>query len=376
MKLSYKNNFWGYFIFYYSIIGNRVILYLALSILISVMDGLGLVMFIPLLEFVGNESKVDGGEQTLGYLHYIIDFIRSLGLKLNVTTILGALTTLFVLKGVLKYIQLTYYANMRALFIKKIRYKLIDNLQGLSYNAFLKLEAGKIQNTFTTEVTRLFLSMTSYFNAAQYFFMLSTYIVLAIMANYQFAILVAMGSGISSLIYRKIYQTTKRSSIELSKKGGDAQGFVVQTIHYFKYLKSTNMFGIYADKLKQTIDKYEQLNKKMGYLKAVTLSIKEPIIIIVVSAVILFQMNWMGTGLNTILLSLLLFYRALSLLVQVQNDWQTFMENIGGIYAVSDSDNEMTLAQEVHGGIIFKGIKQGINLKDIVLHYDSVKAIN
>ncbi|HVG14704.1 MAG TPA: ATP-binding cassette domain-containing protein, partial [Chitinophagaceae bacterium] len=93
-------------------------------------------------------------------------------------------------------------------------------------------------------------------------------------------------------------------------------------------------------------------------------------------AVILFQMNWMGTGLNTILLSLLLFYRALSLLVQVQNDWQTFMENIGGIYAVSDSDNEMTLAQEVHGGIIFKGIKQGINLKDIVLHYDSVKAIN
>lgn len=375
-NITYKNNFWGYFNFYYRIAGNRILFYLVLSILISLMDGLGLAMFIPLLEFVGNESRHVSGEQSLGQLQYLIDFIENMGFKLTVTTILGFLVTLFVSKGILKFIQLSYYAHLRQLVMKKVRYEMLNNLHALSYSGFLQLNAGKIQNTFSNEVARLFLSMTSYFNAAQNLLMLSTYIVLAFLANYQFALLVALGSIISNLIYRKIYKRTKIASLELSKKASEVNGFLIQTVHYFKYLKSTNTFGKYSEKIRRVIDKHERLNRKMGNLKALSLSVKEPLIIAIVTLVILLQINWMGIGLNTIILSLLLFYRALILLVQIQTDWHVFIENIGGMYAIAKSCEEMSASKEMQGYTEFKGIKKQLVFRDVDLYYGRIKALD
>ena len=376
VNLTLKNSFWGYFNFYYRITGNKLLFYLALSILVSLMDGLGLAMFIPLLKFVGNTDKTVNEEGTKGQFDFLIDFIHYLGFDLTVTTILGMLVVLFTFKGILKFIQLNFYARLRQTFIIKVRAELLQRLQSLSYSGFLELDAGKIQNTFKAEVNRLFMSMTSYFTAAQYFFMLATYICLAFLANYQFALLVVVGSLLSNLIYKKIYKRTKRASIELTQRAVSANNFIIQTVHNFKYLKSTNTFPKYAQRLQNIISKYERLNRSMGKMKAISLSIKEPIIITVVSLVILFQINWMGTGLNTILLSLFLFYRALNFLVQVQNDWQAFIECIGGMYAVSNSAQQMLESKEIMGTAEFTEVKNQIVLRNVDLYYDRSKALD
>jgi ABC-type multidrug transport system fused ATPase/permease subunit len=377
VNLTLKNSFWGYFNFYYRITGNKLFLYLALSILVSLMDGLGLAMFIPLLEFVGNpDNKSVSGKESLGQLHHIVDLVHNMGFNLTVNTILGMLVVLFAAKGALKFIQLNFYAKLRHGFMMKVRSELLSRLQGLSYSGFLELDAGKIQNTFTAEVNRLFTGMTSYFTSAQNFFMLSTYIFLAFMANYQFALLVLVGSALSNFLYRKLYKRTKKNSLELTQRAISSNNFIIQAIHNFKYLKSTNTFVKYAARLQNVISKYERLNRSMGKIKAVSLSMKEPIIVSVVSAVILFQINVMGTGLNTILLSLFLFYRALNFLGQIQNDWQVFIENIGGMYAVCASATQMNEQKEIMGSAEFAGVKKHIVLKNVELYYGRVKALD
>ena len=375
IKLYFKNNFWGYFNFYYRLAGKGLLFYLILSVLISAIDGIGLAMFIPLLQFVGSNKKEASSEESLGSLRYLIDFIESFGMGLTVTSILLVLIGMFVFKGLLKFIQLTYYAKLRQSVLKKIRFELIQNLQALSYTGFLKMDAGKIQNTFTAEVNRLFLSMTSYFNAAQYFFMLSTYIVLAFIANYKFALCVAVGSVLSNFIYRNLYKRTKSASIEISKKAIETNSFLIQTVHYFKYLKSTNTFSKYVGKLKNVIDGYEKINRKMGNMKAIALSVKEPVIIIIVSLVIILQTELLDIGFDTILWSLLLFYRSLSLLGQVQNDWQAFIENIGGMFAVRKSCEEMVEAREISGSVPFEPMKNQLQLKNVDLYYGKVQAL-
>lgn len=375
VKLQYRNNFRGYFSFYYQIVGNRLLLFLGLSTLISCLDGIGLAMFIPLLQAVSDTGST-AGEQSLGQLHHFTDLLRWLGLELNVTTILAALVTLFTLKGLLRFAQMSYYARLRQLFIRKIRFSLVNNLQALSFSAFSKLDAGRIQNTLTVEVQRLFQTMKYYFDASQAFVMLATYMVLACLANYQFAILVGVGAALSNLLYRRIYKATKRASVALSKKGSDFNGFLTQTTLYFKYLKSTNTFGLYARKLRQVINDSEHLNRKIGNMNAITTSVKEPMIILVVTLVILMQLNWMGASLSTIILSLLLFYRALSFLVTVQNHWQGFIENIGGMDAVARLLDEMDDLREIKGTTPFTGLQKQITLRDAVFAYDQKAVLN
>lgn len=375
MNLQYKSNFWGYFNFYYRIVGARLLVFLLLSIIISLLDGMGLAMFIPLLQAVGSKSD-PGNKHPLGQLHYITDFIQFLGFDLSVTIVLITLVILFIFKGILKYFQLTFYARLRHMFIKKVRYHLVDRLQGLSYTGFLKLDAGNIQNTLTGEVGRLFTTMSYYFNAAQSFVMLTTYMFLAVLANFQFAVLVAIGGALSNLIYKRIYVKTKQASIQLSKKASDFNSFGVQVIHYFKYLKSTNTFGTYAGKLKNVINQTENLNQRIGYMNAITASVKEPIIVIIVSLVIMFQLRMMGTSLNTIILSLLLFYRALSFLVTIQNYWQGFIENSGGMNAVAAMSKEMSDLQENFGHNDFKGIQTALSLKNVDFYYQDMRVLH
>jgi subfamily B ATP-binding cassette protein MsbA len=92
--------------------------------------------------------------------------------------------------------------------------------------------------------------------------------------------------------------------------------------------------------------------------------------------VIFAQLNWMGASLGSIILSLLLFYRALSFLVMTQNYWQGFIENSGGINSVTSLTNEMAALQEVHGPVSFKAIQDKIELKDVTLAYDSLRVLD
>lgn len=374
MRLQFKNNFWGYFKFYYSVLGNRILINFLLCIMVSFIDGMGLAMFMPLLSAVDQEKT--NSKESLGQLHFFTDVIENMGFSLNVTTVLATLILVFVIKGVLKYSQMNYQVGIRHLFMKRVRYKLVEDMQALSYQGFLKFDSGTIQNTLIAEVQRLFMTLNFYFTAAQTAVMLVTYIVLAFLANYQFAMLVAIGAGLTNFLYRKIYLLTKKVSRDLSKKGHDFNGLLIQAIHNFKYLRATNYFYKFQFKLKDVIDHTEALNKRMGRYSAVTTSLKEPMIVIVVTIVIYFQLTVMHASLSSILVSLLLFYRALSFLVAVQNHWQSFVQNIGAIHTVTEFTHKVEAMKESETGNIFTSIKSNIQLSDISFSYGSNKILD
>ncbi len=373
MKIAFKNNFSGYFLFFYRGTGYKLFVNFLLCIAVSFFDGMGLAMFMPLLQAVGDGPVKNN---SIGQLHYLTDAIGNLGLELNIDTVLFILFFMFLLKGLIKFAQLNYQVNLRQSFIKKLRFNLAKQLRQLRYKGFLKLDSGKIQNIFTTEMQRLYQSIFFYFNSAQAVVMLITYIILAFLANYQFAILVGTGAALSNFFYRRVYIATKRASVELSRKGNKFNSFLIQAITHFKYLKSTNYFELYAKKLREVIIETETLNKKIGFYNSITKSLKEPSIIVIVLIVIKLQLTIMGASLSSILLSLLLFYRALSLLVDLQNNWQQFINNVGAIDAVSSLSEEMEIQREVQTSIPFKTLQEELHIKNVVFSYGHHKVLN
>lgn len=375
MQLKFKNNFIGYFRFYYGVLGNKIILNLFLCVLVSFLDGIGLAMFMPLLQAVG-DGPVGTDDSAMGSLRFITEGIRAMGFELNLNTVLLFLVLMFLFKGAVRFIQSHYQVKLRHIFMKKVRNSLVDDLQDLSYKGFLNLDAGKIQNTLIAETQRLFQTMNHYFNAAQSAIMLLTYVVLAVMANYQFALLVALGAGISNFLYKRIYSATKKASIALSKRGHDFNGFLIQAIHYFKYLKSTNYLSKFSVKLKDVINQSELLNRKMGFYSAITLSVREPLIICIVALVIYLQVTLMGGSLTSIILSLLLFYRALSYLMLIQNFWQNFIQNIGAMESVAELSRDMREMKEMKQPGIFNSLESYIKFDQVEFSYGSNKVLN
>lgn len=373
MNLKFRNNFIGYFQFYYGVVGKKLLFAIGLSIIVTLLDGIGLSMFMPLLQAVSGEGG--SSKQSMGQLHYVTDAITAIGIPFTLGSVLSIVAIMFAIKGVAKFFELNYQAKVIQYFMKKIRHELVRALQSTSYRGFVKLDAGKIQNVFIAEVQRMSQAVKSYLSYSQQLFMFGTYVILALLANYQFAIMVAVASGLANLLYSRLNKAMKRESLSISEKGHSFNSFMIQGIQYFKYLKSTNYLKRYSTKLKNVIDNTEHIYKKIGLYQAVSQGLREPMAMIIVIIVMFVQLNFLGGNLGSMILSLLLFYRALSFLMGIQFHWQTFIQNTGAMQTVTELAQTMQRDQENHGTREFKHLEDAISLKGTDVSYGSARVL-
>ena len=368
MQHEIKHSIPGYFLFFYRVLGNSLVFNIFLGLGVSFMDGMGLTMFMPLLQFV-SDSKSGIDKESMGSLHYMIDLFNWMNVPLNIYTILFMMVGLFSIKGLLSFWQQNLQVDLRFSFMRKVRNELTDNLKKLSYISFLDLDAGKIQNTMTGEVGKLLNAIVQFLGTIRGAAMLFTYVALAFLANWQFAILVALGAVVSNLLFRKVFDSVKKNSVEVSKKGHRFNAYLIQAVHYFKYLKATNTLKDFAVKLGNVINDAEKLNKKIGTSQAFTSSIREPLVILIVAVVVSIQVRFLGSSIGSIILSILLFYRALSFLMGVQTAWQGFIQNVGAIDSVSTLNYDMNRLREKQSSVPAPNIQSGLSFDNMSFAY-------
>lgn len=359
---SQKNKF-SYFAYFKSIVGWHIYSYAVLNFFVGLLDGLGLAMFIPLLS-IASGAGTERDVESLGKLKVVLDYFSSIGLELNLVNALVIMVLLFALKAIVSYIRQIYFSKIRLSSISKQRIKLISGLQKLSYSGFTKMEMGKIQNTMIGELGKLIGALTAYFSVIQNLVMLLTYVVMAFLSNWQFAILVAIGGAVSNFLYKFLNNYTLRKARELSSKSHDFNEYLVQALHNYKYLKATNYFSRYSGKLKNNIEEQESLNFRMNRVGAIAENAREPMIILIIAIVIVIQTAYFNSPFATILVSLLLFYRSLAHLVALQNVWNTFLANVSGVESFE------TLLKT------FKADEEPQNLTDVIDEINDIEVQN
>lgn len=338
--------YFKHFGFFYGYVGPRLFVIVALSILVGVLDGFGLALFIPIFEIAaeGNDFQSSG---SMGELEFLITFLENLGFGLTVNTVMIFMISLFFIKSIFRFIDGYFKIKLQNEFVKNIRYQMVDGLSDLDYKQFLKMDSGRIQNTLSAEALKLTYGFLAYFNSLQHAILLFVYIGLAFLSNYQFAILVSIGGYLSNFIFKYLFKSTEKASINLSGLGHSFQSFLIQAVHNFKYLKATNYFSEYKNKLKKVIDQIEVSQRRIGIYGAIMNSAREPIILTVVVIIIFIQVEFLGGTLASVALSLMFLYRALNYIMTLQGSWQGFVSNIGGVVASVDLIDEFKMNKEV-----------------------------
>lgn len=365
-----------YFNFFFKYLRYNIFFLLGLSILVGLMDGFGLTLFIPLIQVASsNDLDYDSAAANLGDFGFLIRAIEPFQIPLSLTLILGFLVILFMLKGLFKYFEMVFRVFLQIKFTRKLRFDLVDGLEGISYEAFLNLNGGRIQNTMSGEVNKVLMAFGFYFNTIQAVVFLLVYIALAFFSNFQFALMVSIGGYLTSFLFKVLYKKTRKASVEITEISHGFQSLLIQSIHFFKYLKATSYFYDFKSQLKDKIYQTESVQTKVGKYNAILLSSREPIVILIVGMVIWVQTIVLGSPLTSIVISILFFYRALNYLLTVQTSWQGFISQIGALEAaellISEfKSNEERLAE--------KGISQSsleLRLNNVSFNYPNSPTI-
>ena len=346
------------FFFFYEHLRFKVFLILLSSFITALFDGIGISMFVPLLNTSANTNVMVPPTVKDNFVQKLMS---ELSFNNSLNSILLFMLLIFIIKGITRFIEVYYRTLCRVFFMKRIRNLMVNGFERVQYAYFIQADMGKVQNTMTVEVNRAIVSFENYFKAAQAFVMILVYIVLAFLANAQFSVLI-LGLGLlSNLLYKRLYKNTKFLSKEISVQGHKFQGFLSQFIQHYKYLKATNSSLFFVAKIKSKIHEIEKSQLLSGKYAAILTGGRETISVSVVILVILLQVNVLHGSMSEILLSLLLFYRALSAILVVQNNWNSYLNGIGSLNQLQSFLKEL------------KGNKEVLNIKSELLPFKQLE---
>ncbi len=363
-----KKNF-QYLFYFYGYLRYRIFVAFSLSFLKGVLDGFGLIMFIPLLKITDSNQSSSTGDE-LGNLSFLPKFLEGLGLTLNIQTVLIIILLFFVLKGIVVFIEGYTRVVFQQLFMREIRITNIDLLNSYNYSSFVKADSGKIQNTFSGEVERVNLGYTRYFKTIEYGVLVLVYLVLAFSANAKFAIVVLVLGGISNFLFKWLFKKTKKLSLKFTLATHAFQGLLIQQVSSYKYLKASGLNRFYGEKLKANISEIEDVQKDLGIVSSLLTALREPISILAVVVAIMVQVTYFDSNISLIVLSLLFLYRALTYLMALQEQWNLFLSVTGSLDNVQSFSLELKENREQNGNIEFEGFNEKISLKNITFSYD------
>lgn len=360
--------------FFYSFLRNRIFIAFLLSIAVSFLDGLGLSMFFPLLQVVSGENiQVDSAE--MGNLSYLIQGIESLGIPLNLVSVLIVMIVFFLFKGIGTYINNIYLIILQMSFMRKLRLDLLKGLNHMGFKKFILSDVGRIQNTMSGEVNSMNTAFTNYFRTFQQAIMLCVYIGFAFFLDAKFALLVSAGGGLTHFIYHYLYKHTKGASQKLTTYNHKFQGLIIQHIAHYKYLKASGRIYLYGKYLEKTIYNIEKSRRRIGFLASISTAAREPLMVIIIAAVIFIQVQFLGGNIGTMLISLLFFYRGLTSLVMLQTNWNNFLQVSGSMENMLNFSTTLKQSKEKDGVIEVSHFIEKINFEHVDFYYDDTQIL-
>ena len=183
--------------------------------------------------------------------------------------------------------------------------------------------------------------------------------------------LMALGFGVLILVlFLKMNSYVQNLSRISAQENGTLTKWLIQSIHGFKYLISTNQMDQLKIYINRSISILTSTQIKSGVAGAFTQSVREPIAVVFIMLIVYVQLFIFNLRLEPILVSIVLFYRALNSTLAVQSAFQTTFQNIGSMELV----HEEFLNQKKHQ---IESFKKEILLNNVSFNYEnSLEGIN
>jgi subfamily B ATP-binding cassette protein MsbA len=276
----------------------------------------------------------------------------------------------------MKFASSSYQVIVFQSFIKSLRLKMFLHFDQIKFKYFSSADVGRIQNTFTLEIDRVSSASRFYLRGIELSILILTYLVLAFLSNAEFTVLVIVGGTMTNFIYKFINKKTKLESSVLVKRNSFYQGMVIQYVNLFKYLKVSGKIDVFAKKIKKQVFSVEKTNRKIGILNALSLSLREPLMIFILAAVMFIQVSILKGSLELILLSILFFYRALQSVLAFQTQYNNFLAVQGSLVNVQDFQKELVKHKETNGRHVFTPFNEAIVLRNVCFNYGSTSILS
>lgn len=345
---------------YLKYLGIKIWIILLFSLIIALLDGIGISMLIPLLESVNVGQNSDKS-------NFLLSVIYFFGLNSSLTEVLLFIFLIFLIKSVVRFFLGSAQAYFNKILAVRLKTQMYGDILDVSYSYYTKHNTGYFVTLINEHLNVMIHSFAIFVNFIIAFIMSLTYLFLATTLSWKIAIISAsMGSvmiGLMTYIVRYIRKISRMSA----KISNQNTQIAVQAIYAFKYIVSTFSYKPIKQNFRNSINEQASLGYKAGVTQSLQRSLQELSLISLLILLITVEVVWLNRPLESVLVILLIFYRAINQLLSIQNNYQSLILKIGNIEMVDREMQNLVLNKVKNGHL---PLEEPINSSTVV--FDNV----
>lgn len=365
IRIPILSTLWYYYGVFRPYIGYRIVIFIAITLIAGLIEGLGITLFLP---FFSQTNVAEKSPDAMSV--FIHGMFNVFGLPLSPKAILLVITATFLVKGGVAFAQAMYQAWLSTRLARDMRHRVINVASEMDYRYYTGKNTGFFTNLVTVEVNRAVEFFNRYAMVLSYIVTLIALLGMSLFLNWQFTVF-AMASGAVVLYLLKYFsRLSSLYSRQTSDENAVLQALLIQTIQAFKYLKSTSGFPRLFSKLSRSVHKVADLDFKVASASSVVHAFSEPIIMLSLIAVLFYQVVILESSIAPILVAIMLFYRMLMAVTYFQKQWQNVCAMMGGIDTVIGALRDMEQHEELPGKQSVPELHDGIELRGITFAYN------
>jgi len=348
-----------------SYIGVRMYWVMALTVLATLAEGLGIVMLLPML------TLMDGfqSEQSTGLGAVLQDILTWMGIADSLLLILLLIAGLFVLKGLFLFAAEGYKAYLKGQLMRELKARMYDDYSRMRYQYYAARDTGYFVNIINTQITSFlgaFLSIVRFSSAV---LMATVYIGVALAVAWRFGLMAMLVGGLVLLAFRALNIYVRDLSRRRAVEAAVLSKLMIQSLQAFKYLVATAQGAKPREQTLQSIKKLTGYEIRSGVAAAFTKLVREPLVVVSILGVVIVQIFYFNQPLAAILVSIILFKRGLDAILQVQGSLQNTLSMIGSVEKVQEEFERQLQEREPQGVIELGRFAKAIRFEQVSFRY-------
>ncbi|MEO5344248.1 MAG: ABC transporter ATP-binding protein/permease [Gammaproteobacteria bacterium SHHR-1] len=356
-------------------LGPRMYLVLALTLVAALAEGVGILMLLPLLQGLGENGLAQVSATPLdendgsGIGLWLNELLASLGLADSTLAVLLIITAAFIAKGLITFLALGYNAYLRGRLLRELKGQLFDHYSRMSYAYYASRDTGHFINLINAQINLMLAAFEALGHLSAKLINTLIYLALAFLVAWRFGLMALLLGLVLLMLFRWLNGYVRQLSRQTAQESGRLAKYLIQTLHAFKYLRATGQIPKFKHGITASISRLTGYEMRRGIADAFTRAISEPIAVVFIMLIVMAQLLYFEQPLVPILVSIVLFYRAINSILGIQHSWQSTLDHIGSLELLHSEFTQLKQHQEADGEHRLAPFSQGIRLQNLHFGY-------
>ncbi len=342
---------------------------IVLGSLSSFLEGLGISLFIPLLQNLDLNSQQSNGENPL------ISFLNRIFINVSpedrILIIALCILASILLKNCLVYSNNVLVAWLNSRISHRLRSGIFQQLLSISYSFLERSEPGKLMNTLASETWRTSQAIAVFIGLLVNICTISVFVILLLLISWQLTLLVAVCMILISISIQLATRRVKKLGQQAVEVNSVQAMRIWEGLGAMKLIRSFNQEGYEQKRFDQASEKVRSTFFKLDVFSGIVGPLSEVLSAFLLLGILAIALTQTQTSLPTLLTFVFILYRLQPQVKQLDGARVSLGSLISAVedvlYLLNSSDKPYIRS----GEIPFSSLQQAISLEAVTFHYNS-----